>query len=78
VEPRGWITGELTPEHEQRLRYALQAAKILLREGPEVAAAWFGGENHHFNGNSPALVLRDGPPEAGADVVLAALAFVEA
>lgn len=71
-----WMSGGGWPANEQRLRYCLKAVKILLPEGPEVAAAWFAGENHHFNGDSPAIALRDGPLDAGMDVVLAARAFV--
>lgn len=71
-----WIEGEAKPQHEQALRTALQAARVLNDVvGSDVARAWFVCCNQHFEMQSPISVLRTNESETFTQVLRAALEF---
>lgn len=61
----------------RRLRVAYQILRLItIRDGDEVAQAWFQGLNPKLGDRSPARLLRDGDlDEVGPDVLKAARAF---
>ena len=71
-----WTAGR-EPQRPHVLRFALQIA-MMIGSGPEVAQAWFHGNNPRLGDRSPMLVLRNKPlPEAQSAVLAAARAFAD-
>jgi hypothetical protein len=55
---RQWASGDTTPTYEQRLRFVLQVADVLLtREQPDVVRAWFSGQEPNLDDANPLMLI---------------------
>jgi hypothetical protein len=70
---RQWMSGEVVPGQDGRLRVALSVVHILqTREKPDVIRAWFAGNDPHLDDKNPVVLLAEQDGAATRELVIAA------